>query len=125
MRTAAGGTAPLHAAVHQLDQHDARLRAASARAAGGRRRARAGDADRHDLRQRINSLQRSRISNRGQITSIAPGQGPQTGQWVITTQETTTGQGDYRGLPAQAHIYIARLTHTIHGWAVSTWAPQG
>jgi ABC-type glycerol-3-phosphate transport system substrate-binding protein len=70
------------------------------------------------------TLQRSHIADRGRITSIAPGEGPRAGQWVITTQETTTGQGDYRGLPAQAHIYIARLTHTTDGWAVSSWAPQ-
>jgi hypothetical protein len=70
------------------------------------------------------TLQRSRVADRGQITSIAAGDGPRRGWWVITTQETTTGTGDYRGLPAQAHVYDAHLTSTRHGLAVSTWSPQ-
>jgi hypothetical protein len=70
------------------------------------------------------TLQRSRVADRGQITSIAAGEGPRHGWWVITTQETTTGTGDYQGLPAQAHVYDAQLTHTPHGLAVSTWSPQ-
>jgi hypothetical protein len=70
------------------------------------------------------SLHRSRVSNRGQITSIATGQGPRRGWWVITTQETTSGSGDYQHLPAQAHVYAARLTRTGNGWQVSRWSPQ-
>lgn len=72
------------------------------------------------------SLQRSRVGDRGQITSIAAGQGPRRGWWVITTQETTTGTGDYQHLPSQAHVYDAQLTHTHnhHRLAVSTWSPQ-
>jgi hypothetical protein len=70
------------------------------------------------------SLQRSRVGDRGQITSIAGGQGPRRGWWVITTQETTTGTGDYQHLPSQAHVYDAQLTHTHHQLAVSKWSPQ-
>jgi hypothetical protein len=70
------------------------------------------------------TLQRSRVANRGQITSIARGQGPRSGWWIITTQELTTGTGDFAGQPAQAHVYAARLTHTAHGWEISTWSPQ-
>jgi hypothetical protein len=70
------------------------------------------------------TLQRSRVADHGEITSIAAGEGPRHGWWVITTQETTTGTGDYQGLPAQAHVYAAQLVHTTHGLAVSTWSPQ-
>jgi len=70
------------------------------------------------------TLQQSRLANRGQITSIAPGQGPRRGWWLITTQEQTTGTGDYSRQPAQTHVYAARLTHTAHGWEISTWSPQ-
>lgn len=71
------------------------------------------------------SLQHSRVANHGQITSIARGQGPRRGWWVITTQETTTGSGDYHGLPSRTHVYDAKLTHTTTtGWKVSTWSPQ-
>jgi hypothetical protein len=70
------------------------------------------------------TLQRSRVADHGEITSIAAGEGPRHGWWVITTQETTTGTGEYQGLPAQAHVYAAQLVYTIPGVAVSTWSPQ-
>jgi hypothetical protein len=70
------------------------------------------------------SLQRSRVGDRGQITSIAVGQGPREGWWVITTQETTTGTGDFQHLPSQVHVYDAQLTHVHHHFVVSTWSPQ-
>jgi len=69
-------------------------------------------------------LQRSKVANSGQITSIAAGQGPLRGRWVITTQEHTGGTGDYAGLPAQAHVYYARVQHTTTGWVISQWSPQ-
>jgi hypothetical protein len=73
---------------------------------------------------RASSLQHSRVTNTGQVTSIARGRGVRQGEWVITTEEHTGGRDDYSGLPAQAHIYYVRLTHVAGGWAVSTWSPQ-
>jgi hypothetical protein len=70
------------------------------------------------------SLQHSKVTNTGQVTSIARGRGVRRGDWVITTEEHTGGSDDYAGLPAQAHIYYARLVHVAGGWAVSTWSPQ-
>lgn len=70
------------------------------------------------------SLQHSQVTNRGQITSIAAGQGPTRGEWVITTREQTAGTGDYVGLPAQSHVYYAQVQHTPTGWDVSTWSAQ-
>jgi hypothetical protein len=69
-------------------------------------------------------LERSRVTNAGAIVSLAPGQGPQRGDWVIVTSEHTTGQGDYTGLPATAHVTYAHLTHTPHGWVIDQWSPQ-
>jgi hypothetical protein len=66
----------------------------------------------------------SRVDNRGQIVAITPGTGPQHGRWVIVTTETTTGTGDYAGLPAALHVTYAQVTHTPHGWVVSQWSPQ-
>jgi hypothetical protein len=69
-------------------------------------------------------LQKSRVTNSGQVTSIAAGQGPLRGRWVITTQEHTSGSGDYAGLPAQAHVYYARVQHTTTDWVITQWSPQ-
>jgi hypothetical protein len=69
-------------------------------------------------------LERSHVANAGAIVSLAPGQGPQRGDWVIVTSEHTTGTGDYAGLPATAHVTYAHLTHTPHGWVIDQWSPQ-
>jgi hypothetical protein len=72
-------------------------------------------------------LKSSHVANTGAIVTIAAGQGPERGNWVIVTSEHTTGTGDYAGLPAAAHVTYAHLTHTTHttrGWVVSQWSPQ-
>ena len=43
---------------------------------------------------------------------------------MIVTSERTTGQGDYAGLPAAAHVTYAHVTHTPTGWVISQWSPQ-
>jgi hypothetical protein len=63
------------------------------------------------------------VANTGQIVAIAPGEGPYTGQWVVVTEEQTTGSGPYAGLPAGPHVTLARLAHLPGGWAVSAWNP--
>jgi len=69
-------------------------------------------------------LQHSKVANAGTVVSIAAGQGAAHGQWVIVTSETTTGQGDYSGLPPAVHVTYAQLTHTGHGWIVIAWDPK-
>lgn len=69
-------------------------------------------------------LEHSQVANTGAIVSIAAGQGPERGNWMIVTSEHTTGTGDYNGLPAAAHVTYAHLTHTPHGWTVDQWSPQ-
>ena len=69
-------------------------------------------------------LTTSQVANRGQVIAIAPGQADATGQWVIVTNEQTTGHGDYQDLPATLHIIYAQLTNTRQGWVISGWQPQ-
>ena len=63
------------------------------------------------------------VANAGQVVAIAPGEGPDQGDWVVVTEEQTTGSGPYAGLPAGPHVTLARLAHLPGGWAVSQWDP--
>ena len=63
------------------------------------------------------------VANSGQVVAIAPGEGPDVGQWVIVTQEHTTGTGPYAGLPTTPHVTLARVRHVKTGWVVSAWNP--
>ena len=58
------------------------------------------------------TLQASQVANTGTVVAIAPGQGPAAGWWVIVTRETTTGEGDYAGLPPTDHVTDAQVEHT-------------
>lgn len=73
---------------------------------------------RHDT-----TLLSSQVANSGEVIAIAAGQGPATGWWVIVTRETTTGRGDYAGLPPTDHVIDAQLQHTHDGFLVSAWSP--
>jgi hypothetical protein len=70
------------------------------------------------------ALVASHVHNRGVVLSIAPGQGVARGQWIIVTQEQTTGVGPYAGLPPTLHVTFARTELSGHGWAVSEWTPR-
>jgi hypothetical protein len=70
------------------------------------------------------ALQSSQVADTGTVLAIAPGQGAAAGWWVIVTRETTTGQGDYAGLPATDHVTNAQVEHTRNGWVISSWSPQ-
>jgi hypothetical protein len=63
------------------------------------------------------------VADHGEVVAIAPGEGPDAGQWVIVTQEHTTGTGPYASLPTSPHVTVARVRHLNTGWAVSTWNP--
>lgn len=69
------------------------------------------------------TIARGRISNSGQIVSIAE-DATQPGTWVIVTSEQTGGSGEYEGLPAAYHVTLARLVRVPGGFAVSEWLPQ-
>lgn len=74
--------------------------------------------------QRDTTLLASKVANAGTVISIAAGQGDARGRWVIVTSETTTGQGDYTGLPATVHVTYAHVSHQPTGWVVTEWSPQ-
>jgi thioesterase domain-containing protein len=70
------------------------------------------------------TLHDSQVANSGQVIAIARGQGEQTGTWIVVTRESTTGQGDYQGLPPTDHVTYAQLQHNHGGWVISQWSPQ-
>ncbi|MGD1059710.1 MAG: hypothetical protein ABR992_20145 [Solirubrobacteraceae bacterium] len=63
------------------------------------------------------------VANSGEVVAIAPGGGPDFGQWVIVTLEHTTGTGPYAGLPTTPHVTFARVRRVKTGWVVSAWTP--
>jgi hypothetical protein len=85
--------------------------------------ARLGAEQTADAQSDTGALAAHDIANIGQVVAIAPGQGPDAGQWVIVTEEQTTGSGLYAGLPRGPHVTLARLTHLPGGWVVSQWNP--
>jgi hypothetical protein len=70
------------------------------------------------------SLVANHVQNKGAVLAIAAGRGPARGQWVVVTQEQTTGTGSYAGLPSSPHVTSARVTRIGRGWAVSEWKPS-
>jgi hypothetical protein len=69
-------------------------------------------------------LTANHVQNKGIVLAISPGEGPAHGQWVVVTQEQTTGTGPYAGLPASLHVTLARIQHLDRGWVVSSWIPR-
>jgi hypothetical protein len=72
----------------------------------------------------IASLTASHVENQGVVLTIAPGEGAAGGQWIVVTQEQTSGTGAYAGLPPAPHVTVARVTRVGQGWAVSEWSPR-
>ena len=69
------------------------------------------------------ALNANHVANTGQVVAIAPGEGPETGQWVIVTLEHTTGTSTYAGLPPGPHVTLAHVSRVNGGWVVSAWNP--
>src|ERR1035441_10381761 len=55
------------------------------------------------------ALAASDVANSGEVIVVAPGEGAAAGQWVVVTQEQTTGRGAYAGLPPGPHVTPARV----------------
>ncbi len=70
------------------------------------------------------SLAADHVRNSGLVLAIAPGKGSARRQWVVVTNEQTTGTGPYAGLPSLPHVTLARTTRVGSGWAVSEWSPK-
>ena len=69
------------------------------------------------------TLIRYAVANAGAVVAIAPGQGTERGKWAIVTDEQTSGDGPYEGLPATTHVTWATVTHLVGEWIVSGWYP--
>jgi hypothetical protein len=63
------------------------------------------------------------VQNSGVVEAVARGQGPARGQWVVVTQERTSGTGAYSGLPSAPHVTLGAVTRLRRGWVVSRWRP--
>jgi hypothetical protein len=72
----------------------------------------------------ISELTAHHVQNTGIVLAIAPGKGPADGQWIVVTQEQTTGTGAYTGLPPSLHLILAQTTRLHDGWTISGWSPQ-
>ena len=70
------------------------------------------------------ALAADHVQNTGVVLSIARGQGPARGLWVVVTREQTTGAGLYAGLPPTLHVTLARTQRFDEGFAISSWIPR-
>jgi len=98
----------------QLAEHSEELAAIST----GQARAQA-----LSLAGRAGALERYQVTNTGSVTAIAAGQGPERERFAVVTDETTSGAGPYRGLPATSHVTWATVAHTPNGYVVTGWYP--
>jgi hypothetical protein len=69
------------------------------------------------------AIRSGQIQNSGALVALAPDMA-RPGYWVLTTLERTSGNTEYRGLPATYHVTLARLARIHGGYAVSEWLPQ-
>jgi hypothetical protein len=72
----------------------------------------------------IDELAAHHVQNTGIVLAIAPGRGPAAGQWIVVTQEHSSGTGPYAGAPPTLHVTLASTEHLDHGWAISDWTPR-
>jgi hypothetical protein len=68
-------------------------------------------------------LARYAVRNEGEVVAIAPGRGVERGRWAVVTDEQTSGNGPYEGLPATSHVTWATVLRTGSGWVLSGWYP--
>lgn len=68
-------------------------------------------------------LARYAVHNQGQVVAIARGEGPERGRWAVITNEQTSGDGPYQGLPATSHVTWATVQREGGRWVVAGWYP--
>ena len=69
------------------------------------------------------AISSGQIRNSGRVAGLAADM-LRRGWWVIVTLERTSGNTEYRGLPAGYHVTFARVAEVHGGYAVSEWLPQ-
>lgn len=72
----------------------------------------------------IAELAAHHVQNSGIVLAIAPARGPVRGQWIVVTQEQSSGTGPYASLPPTLHVTLASTGHLNRGWAISGWTPR-
>ncbi len=72
----------------------------------------------------VDELAAHHVQNKGIVLAIAAGRGPAQGQWIVVTQEESTGAGPYTGLPPTLHVTLASTEHLDRGWVISGWTPR-
>lgn len=72
----------------------------------------------------MTSLAEHHVTNKGVVLAITTGEGPARGQWVVVTQEQTTGTGPYASLPSEPHVTLARAKQLPGGWFIYEWSPH-
>jgi hypothetical protein len=75
------------------------------------------------LASRAPNLERYRVANTATVTAIAAGEGAERGRWAVVTNEITSGDGPYLGLPATSHVTWATVRHQAGGYVISGWYP--
>jgi hypothetical protein len=69
------------------------------------------------------TLARYAVHNQGQVVAIAHGQGAERGKWAVITNEQTSGDGPYEGMPGTSHVTWATVQRDGQRWVVSSWYP--
>jgi hypothetical protein len=101
----------------QASQLPARARQLAAAAVGQARAQALG------LAGRARTLERYHVANTATVSAIAAGEGPERGRWAVVTNELTSGDGPYLGLPATSHVTWATVRREAGGYVITGWYP--
>ena len=70
------------------------------------------------------ALRRDRLGARGHVVAIDVKRGSATRRAVCVAWEQPLADGRADQIDARHHVYLATVTRTRDGWAVSQWQPQ-
>ena len=70
------------------------------------------------------ALRRDRLGARGHVVAIDVKRGSATRRAVCVAWEQPLTDGRANQTDARHHVYLATVTRTRNGWAVSQWQPQ-
>ena len=76
------------------------------------------------VRVQDQALRRDRLGARGHVVAIDVKRGSATRRAVCVAWEQPLTDGRANQTDARHHVYLATVTRTRDGWAVSQWQPQ-
>ena len=76
------------------------------------------------VRAQDQALRRDRLGARGHVVAIDVKRGSATRRAVCVAWEQPLTDGRANQTDARHHVYLATVTRTRDGWAVSQWQPQ-